>query len=194
MTRADKSRLAYALVLGALFLVSYGLAWRYDFEPRAVVIIGLVLLVPGRLPTLFWSEFYRGQEQLRLGAPERAAASFQEFLAKVRARPWLKWLIYGKWGVNTWDIEAMTLNNLGSTYVERGNPTQAARFFEAALALDPNYGVPYSNLALLAYASGDEAEGDRLLEHSNALGNRHLTRAQAQERAALFRAKLERRM
>jgi tetratricopeptide (TPR) repeat protein len=148
--------------------------------------MSLLLLIPGRLTVLFWREFYTGQRALRLGDHELARASFMAFLEKVRAQPWLKRLMYFKWGVHTWDIEAMALNNLGSTFAEKGEPEQAVRWYEAALAVDPDYGVAYANLAVIAYARGADAEATRLLERAHALGNRKLAHAEARERGAML--------
>jgi tetratricopeptide (TPR) repeat protein len=188
MTRADKSRLQYVLVLLGLGSIALGVGWYFSFRPPALITMALVLLIPGRLPALFWREFFRGQQQMQVGNLERAADSFEAFLAKVRARPWLKKLMYFKWGIHTWDIEAMTLNNLGTIFVERGDPARAAGWFEAALAVDPCYGLPYTNLAVVRYAEGDEEEAARLLERAHALGNRHLTHEAAKGRAALLRS------
>ena len=188
MTRADKSRLHYVLVLFVLVSIAIAVGWFFSFRPPALIAMALVLLIPGRLPALFWKDFYRGQQQMQAGEAGRAAASFEAFLAKVRARPWLKKLMYFKWGIHTWDIEAMTLNDLGTTFVERGDPVQAARWFEAALTVDSHYGVPYSNLAVIRYSEGNEEEAARLLERAHALGNRHLTSDEARGRAALLRS------
>lgn len=152
------------------------------------MVLGLLLFIPGRLPALFWGEFYEGQRRMQSGDYEQAASSFEAFLSKIRSRPWLKRLIYFRWGVHTWDIEAMTLNNLGNTFVERGQPSRAAQWYEAALKVDPHYGVAYSNLAIVRYAEGDDAEAEMLLDRAHALGNRHLTPLAAQERAAVLRS------
>jgi tetratricopeptide (TPR) repeat protein len=189
MTRADKSRLLY--VLGLLLAGGIGFAGGlyFSFRPSALIVIALLLFIPGRIPSLLWREFYAGQRALQLGDHERARASFIAFVEKVRARPWLKRFMYVKWGIHTKDIEAMALNNLGNTFVERGEPQQAVRWYEAALAVDPDYGAPYANLAVIRYARGEEAEATRLLDCAHALGNRSLTFVAARERGAILRSK-----
>jgi tetratricopeptide (TPR) repeat protein len=189
MTRADKSRLLY--VLGLLLAGGIGLAggWYFSFRPSAMIVIALLLFIPGRVPALLWREFYAGKRALQLGDHERARASFIAFVEKVRARPWLKRLMYVKWGIHTRDIEAMALNNLGATFAEKGELQQAVGWYEAAIAVDPDYGVPYANLAVIGHARGDEAEATRLLDCAHALGNRNLTHVAARERGAILRSK-----
>lgn len=191
MTRADKSRLLYVLALLLVGSIGLAVGWSLSFRPSALIVMGLLLVIPGRLPTVFWREFYTGQQALHLGNHELARANFAAFLEKVRAQPWLKRLMYLKWGVHTWDIEAMTLNNLGNTFVENGEPEQAVRWYEEALAVDPEYGVAYANLAVVRYAHGDDAEATRLLDHAHALGNRRLTHAAARDRGAMLRSMAE---
>ncbi|HKQ79139.1 MAG TPA: tetratricopeptide repeat protein [Blastocatellia bacterium] len=188
MTRADKSRLFYVLALLLMGGICLSVGWYFSYQPSALIVIGLLLVIPGRIPMLLWREFYAGQRALQIGDHERARASFIAFIEKVRAQPWLKRLMYLKWGVHTWDIEAMALNNLGNTYVEKGEPHQAVGWYEAALAVDPDYGVPYANLAVIGYARGAEAEAKRLLDRAHALGNRDLTHAAASERGTILRS------
>jgi len=188
MTRADKSRLLYAL--GLLLAGGIGLAggWYFSFRPSAMIVIALLVFIPGRVPALLWPEFYAGQRALQLGDRERARASFIAFVEKVRARSWLKRLMYVKWGIHTRDIEAMSLNNIGTTFAEKGELQQAVGWYEATLAVDPDYGVAYANLAVIGYACGDEAEATRLLNFAHARGNQNLTRVAARERGAILRS------
>lgn len=188
MTRADKSRLLYVLALLSVGGICLAVGWYFSFRPSALIVIALLLAIPGRISALLWREFYAGQKALQLGDLERARASFIAFVEKVRARPWLKRLMYVKWGVHTWDIEAMAFNNLGNTFVEKGEPEQAVGWYEAALAVDPDYGTPYANLAVIGYARGDEAEATRLLDCAHALGNRDLTHVAARERGTIMRS------
>src|SRR5215510_3615735 len=141
MTRADKSRLLYALAILLAGGIGLAVSWYFGFRPSTLIVIAILLIIPGRIPALLWREFYTGQRAMQLGDHELARASYIAFLEKVRAQPWLKRLMYVKWGVHTWDIEAMALNNLGSTFVEKGEPQQAIRWYEAALAVDPEYGA-----------------------------------------------------
>jgi Flp pilus assembly protein TadD len=97
--------------------------------------------------------------------------------------------MYVKWGIHTRDIEAMSLNNLGTTFAEKGELQQAVGWYEAALAVDPDYGVAYANLAVIGYARGDEVEAARLLDCAHSLGNRNLTRVAARERGAILRSR-----
>ena len=189
MTRADKSRLLYALAILLAGGIGLAVSWYFGFRPSTLIVIAILLIIPGRIPALLWREFYTGQRAMQLGDHELARASYIAFLEKVRAQPWLKRLMYVKWGVHTWDIEAMALNNLGSTFVEKGEPQQAIRWYEAALAVDPEYGAPYANLAVIGYSRGDEAEATRLLDRAHALGNRYLTHVAARERGAILRSK-----
>jgi hypothetical protein len=86
------------LLVGGICLT---IGWYFSFRPSTLIVIALLLVIPGRIPALLWREFYTGQRALQLGDHERARASFIAFVEKVRARPWLKRLMYVEWGIHT---------------------------------------------------------------------------------------------
>ncbi len=188
MTRGDRSKLLYVVVLVALIWAAVAIGWLFDFRPVPLLVVGLLLFIPGRLPTLMWREFYEGRRALGAGDYGTAEARFRAFVDKVRERPWLKRLLYLKWSFYTWDVEAMALNSLGSTFIEQGAPEKAVEWLQAAVELDPGYGVPYANLALVEFARGNDAEAERLLDRAHELGYRNMPHDVARERATVLRS------
>lgn len=171
MTRPLKSKLlyvsAFAVLGGALLaLVAYS-----PYDKRLVLIVaGVLLLLPGRVQGFVFRDHYRGRRLMATGQLESAVAHFERFLARLRAAPWKKRFIWLAWGFYSWDIEAMTLNNLGVALMGLGEWDAARDRNEEALRVDPKYPVPYFNLAVLAAAQGDEAHARELLARAEALG------------------------
>lgn len=188
MTRADRFKILYVVVLLALIWLAVAVGWLFNYRPVPLLVVGLLLFIPGRLPTLMWREFYEGRRALALGQYGVAEARLRAFVEKVRARPWLKRLLYLKWSFYTWDVEAMALNSLGSAFIEQGEPDKAVEWLEAAVALDPGYGVPYANLGLIELARGNDDEGEQHLDRALALGYRKMPHDLARERAATLRS------
>jgi tetratricopeptide (TPR) repeat protein len=92
-----------------------------------------------------------------------AIESGERFLATLRKHPWRARLIYLTWSLYTWNVEAMTRNNIGAAEMMRGRFAAAREQFDAALALDSGYALPYANLAIMASVEGDHTESERLM-------------------------------
>ena len=120
----------------------------------------------------------------------QAKICFENFLRKIRSNPWIKKLIYFKWGIYTWEIEAMTLNNIGSISLELNDLEGAVQSFDAAIARDPQFPLPFANLAIVNYVRGNSDQGVQLLNHSHLLGCSLLDEQSAQKEAMTIRARL----
>ncbi len=81
-------------------------------------------------------------------------------------------------GIYTRDVEAMALNNLGAARLELGDLDQVEAPLRQALALDPDYPIPYVNLAHLAALRGDVEAAERASSAAKRLGY-HDTRVDA---------------
>lgn len=55
---------------------------------------------------------------------------------------------------------AAARNTLGAVRLEQGRLDDARTHFSKALELDPGYGVPWGNLAVLAAMTGDRAKAE----------------------------------
>jgi len=122
---------------------------------------------------------------------EKGIQHFEKFLAQVRQRPWLKRLMWFRFGIYTWDIEAMTQNNMGAAKLQLGRFAEAECHFHAALDLDPQYSVPYFNLALVAEVAEKEQQAKDLFEESIRLGYRKISWDEFVRKAGSMVATLE---
>lgn len=172
MTRTTRYKVLYFGLVGTLVslvllaTISGKLPW------KGLTLVAVFLLVPGRLQGYYWRNFFRGRRLLGRG---RAAASlpfFDEFLRDVRARPWLKTLIWLSWGIYTRDIEAMTLNNIEAAKLSVGELEGAEGSLRAALAMDPLFPLPHENLALLHSLRGEDDLATQNLARAGVLGYR----------------------
>lgn len=99
----------------------------------------------------------------------------ERFLSDIRQFPWRKKLIWLSWGMYSKDIEAMTLNNLGISYLYLGKYDVAENYFYEAIKLDVQYPIPYLNLSILAYVKGNTESAENLNKKSAELGYRNTT-------------------
>jgi len=119
------------------------------------VAAALVLLVPGRIAGHYYRDMLTGRRLMDARRFAEAIPYFERFLQRIEARPGLKRLIWLSPGIYTCDVEAMALNNLGATRLELGEFDQVEAPLRRALFIDPNYPIPYVNLAHLALLRGD---------------------------------------
>jgi hypothetical protein len=78
--------------------------------------------IPDVCRGILYREFFRGRRLLGEHREPEAIDHLQRFLADVRARPWLKPMIWLSWSIYTPDIEAMTLNNIAAANLGAGTP------------------------------------------------------------------------
>lgn len=166
-TRGRVARLVAALIVAAVYV---GIVYITDFSLIAALVAAALLLLPSRIQSHRWRDFYRGRRLLGRGEWDAAAAHFARFLGQVRRDPTRKRVISMQWGAHTLDIEAMALNNLGVAHLSAGRRAEARKAFLDALAVDAEYAVPYYNLARVAEQTGDLGEAGRLLEEARRRG------------------------
>lgn len=177
MSRTGIYKMAYVavvltglVVVGLIVFVAFysgGLA-----RPWALVLLIVLMLAPGRVQGVLWRDFFRGRRLLAMGRHEASIPFFDRFLARVQARPRLKWAIWLSWGMYTRDIEVMTENNLGAAKLELGRWDEAKGHLKRALALDAHAPLPHYNLAMIFAARGMEQESMRHLARARQLGYR----------------------
>ena len=173
MTRPLQSKLLYVtvlLLLGSGVFVAY---WMIPYDKSLVLIVAVtLLLIPGRIQGFVFRDHYRGRRLLGAGRAEEAVQCSRRFLAQIREKPWKKRFIWFTWGVYSWDVEAMTLNNMGAAFLNMGEFEDAEAYLRQALAVDPKYGVPYFNLAVLAAVQGNEKTARKHAGQAESLGYR----------------------
>lgn len=83
------------------------------------------------------------------------------------------------------------LNNLGVCKLELDEHREAEQFFQAALALDPKYPMPYFNLALLAQLRGELPLANELARKAKELGYSRSTADHLVHKASSLLARME---
>ena len=191
MNRTLWYKLAYVgatVGLGVVTLV----IWRgFGYSSEALVVIVLLLLIPGRLQGYLWRDLYRGRRLISTGQWQKGEEHLERFLTQIRNRPWLKRLMGLSWSFHTWNVEALTRNNLGAIRLELADLAAAEKELRAACELDPKYPVPYFNLAILARMRGNIEESEKLLSRARALGYTGGTSDQLAQLAAEALARVE---
>lgn len=170
MSRIARYRTGYLLVLGALSALTYTVVRAAGGSSAALLTVGFLLLVPGRLQGLLLRPLFRGQRALAEGKPEEATVQFHHQLTQLQAQPWRRLALWLGWSTYTPSLAAMVTNNLGVAYAALGELEQAQAAWKHALALDRLYPVPYANLAAAAAARGASDEVHSLLCQARKLG------------------------
>ncbi len=161
MSRTRRYQLLYGLAL--LVLAAVAVAVYVWAGLVALVAFGIALLVPGRLGGHYLRDLFRCRTLADRQRFNEAIGAGQAFLADLQRQPWRRHFIYCHYGIYTWDVEAMARNNIGAARMELGEIDEAERDLRHALQNDPDYAIPYFNLAVIAYVRGEAAEGDRLV-------------------------------
>jgi tetratricopeptide (TPR) repeat protein len=112
-----------------------------------------------------------------------AATELAAFEVELKASGWKRRLAGVAVGLYTSSPLAASRNTLGAVRLEQGRLADARLHFQAALELDPGYGVPWGNLALLAALGGDAVAAEAARGEAEALGFRPKWLRQRLERA-----------
>lgn len=170
MSRVTRYKIGYVGALVALGILSIAVIGGRDGRAGAMLVVGVVLLVPGRLQGVFYRDLFQGRRLLDTGHVVEAIPHIERFLQIVRAEPWRKWLLWLSWSVYTPNVEAMALNNLGAARMRLGQLLEAEAAFQEASLLDPLYPVPQLNIAILHEMRGDRAAAERAVAEATRLG------------------------
>ena len=181
---------ALALALGGLSLLLVTTVFR-GHETFGAVLVGVLLLVPGRIQGFFLRNLFRGRRLLDDGQPKQALDHLQAFLAELARSPWQKRLIWLSWAIYTPDVEAMAWNNVGAAHSQLGSWNEAEEAFLKALAVDRRYPLPHLNLARIAIVKGDRNSADRHLESARSLGYKKTSIDQLTFQAQALLARVE---
>ncbi len=183
MTRTGRYKLGYVVALVAVGGVALLAVVKLGGGIFAALIVAAVLLVPGRLLGVFYRDLFRGRRLLDLRQPEASIGYTSRFVDHIRRHRGQKRLLWLAWSMYTPDAEAMALNNLGAARLELGDFAGASDAFKSALVVDPQYPLPYYNLAIERVIADDHAEATRLAAEAERLGFRR-TRIDATIREA----------
>jgi tetratricopeptide (TPR) repeat protein len=170
MCRTTKLKLIYLFALVALGLAGWGVLYAFDYSIWVLAGTVLVLLIPGRVVGAVFRDLLRGRRFLQQGQAEESIRHTERFLAMIRAKPRRKPLIWLTGTIYTADVEAMALNNLGAAQLNLGRLDEAAARFNQALRVDPEYPMPFFNLAIISAARGEDEEAGRSFQEAVARG------------------------
>jgi tetratricopeptide (TPR) repeat protein len=170
MNRTTVLKFCYAAII-ALVVPIVIVVWDIlGGEPLTLLLMGAVLLIPGRLQGFFFRDLFVGRRLLEHGYLEEAAIHTERFLAVVRKHPWRNKLLWLAWSVYTTSAEAMALNNIGAARLGLGEFEAAKSALLAARAIDPKYPLPPFNLAILATIQGAPEAAEMLASEAFRLG------------------------
>ncbi|MCR8745858.1 tetratricopeptide repeat protein [Romboutsia lituseburensis] len=143
--------------------------------PILIPFIFIFLLIPGRVQGYYYKNQFRGRKLLDRKNYKESIKYNKIFLEDIRQNTWKKKLIHLSGAVYSKDIEAMTLNNLGSAYLELGNLKSAETCFQQAIKLDLLYPIPYFNLSLVECIKGNIELAEIFYQKSVELGFKQTT-------------------
>ena len=164
MSRTARYKLQYVLVLGVLMAIAGVAVWSLRTHPLALLGVGVLLMIPGRVSGFVWRDLYRGRRLCEAGQFEASLRCSQRFLETISERPRLRRLWWLAWAFYSRDSKAMALNNIGAAQLELGRLDEAESSLRKALVADSQYPIPHYNLAVLSEVRRDSPAAR---EHAN---------------------------
>ena len=143
---------------------------RYPGNHEVVFVVALAFFIPGRISSFYLKDLYRSRRHLSAEQFDAAIECGRRFLQTLSEEPWRRRLVYLTWSAYSWNVAAMARNNIGAALMMLGRFDAARWEFQAALADDPRYALPYANLAVMAEVDGDHAAGARLMAEAHRYG------------------------
>lgn len=160
-----------------LFIFTFGIIIKLHKESLFSIVpgIAIIFLIPGRIQGYYYRNFFRARKLLGERRYEESIMYNEKFLKEIQLYAWRKKLIWLSWGMYSKDIEAMALNNLGTSYLHLGKLDVAEFNFYEAIKLDTLYPIPYYNLSILSHIRGDVEEANNLYKKAFELGFKQTT-------------------
>ncbi len=169
MSRTTLYKGVYFAMMGAALLMVAGVAWWFRWGLAGLFVLP-ILLVPGRVLGFFWRDLLTGLRLLNARDFVNSKRHSERFLVQVRAKPWLKRLIWLGSSSYSRDPEAMALNNLGAAELALGEIDAARRHLEEAIGVDRRNPLPFYNLGLLHRTIEDADMAERCFAEARRLG------------------------
>lgn len=171
MSRTAWHKIGFLVVICVITAPTIFLIYSSSNEPlAAIILVALFFIILGRVQGIFYRELFLGRRLFDQHRYEDAIKYFQDFLANVGARSWLKRMIWLSWPIYTPNVVAMTLNNIGAANLELGRFDEAESAFEEAISLDKAYPLPYFNMAVLHEIHGNRVLSEKALAEASRLG------------------------
>lgn len=170
MSRSSRYKALYFVVILSAAAAALLVLQRYSWNPSVIVVVGLLLVLPGRIQGVLLRDLFRGRAALDVGEPSKALQYFERFQHTLSRQPWRKHALWLSWSVYTPNLSAMLLNNIGAAYFSLGETSRAKDSWQLAIELDQQYPHPFANMALVAAGEGDEFLATELISHAKTLG------------------------
>lgn len=163
MTRPTRNRLLAVVLVVVTVVVLRRLpdeaTWLVGGAGGAVMALALWVTAP----------FRKARGLMREKKFDEAATELAAFELSL-ADGWRKWLAGLAVGLYTTNAIAASRNTLGAVRLEQGRLEDATTHFDAAIALDPLYAMPWANRAVLAAMKGDRAAAMEAKDKARTLG------------------------
>lgn len=163
MTRPTRNRLLAVALVVVTVLVLRRLP---DEATWAVGIAGAVFMA---LALWVTTPFRKARTLMRAQKFDEAATELAAFELSL-SEAWRKRLAGFAVGLYTTHAIAASRNTLGAVRLEQGRLDDAATHFDAAIALDALYAMPWANRAVLAAMKGDKVAAMEAKDKARALG------------------------
>ncbi|MBW4617705.1 MAG: AAA-like domain-containing protein [Desmonostoc vinosum HA7617-LM4] len=135
-----------------------------------IFIVWIIALIPIRVARYFLRDLHTARKLAKRGNWEGSITYLESFLPYARQRPWLDFMLLLTLWLDTTSVLAMTLNNLGQSYLAIGELERAAFYLTEALQVDTSYPSPHFFLTLVELGRGNFEEADRHLDEAHRLG------------------------
>ena len=172
MNRTIKSKIKYILALIVLMII--GILTILKLYSLGLILfiplIPIVFFIPGRIQGHYYRDMFKARRLLGEKKFKESIEYNNKFLSDTRSHSWKKKLIWLSWGMYTKDIEAMTLNNIGTAYLHLGDYDTAKGYFKDSITLDSFYPIPYYNLGVIAIIKNDKETAENFYKKSVELG------------------------
>ncbi|AIN93704.1 tetratricopeptide repeat protein [Treponema putidum] len=168
MNRTLCLKILYGIILVSLGTIVY---WSISNTSKNYhIIIGLLLLIPGRISKYFYQDFYTGRMYMDKNDFDKALYYFLKFELCIEEKPWKKAILWLTWPIYTVDALAMVKHNISSIYISKGEYEEAEKYIKDALSIDNKYPLPYLNLSVINMANDKKEEAMNNIKKSIKLG------------------------
>ncbi len=156
--RVARNRLLYFMVWGSLLGAFAYLTTQYTLEFQELVGLAVLAILPGRVVSFFWKDFFRGKRLMGYGEWNGATQCFERFLLKIEKSPALKWLMFFSYGLYSFKVEAVALTYAAVCHLHLKEYESAALKLEKALTIDTQYMPAFRSSAMLALLRGSVSQ------------------------------------
>jgi tetratricopeptide (TPR) repeat protein len=164
MKRTQRNLFIIMAAMVAFYSIVTRLPWQAALAVAGAVLAGFVALA------VWGRDYFVGRRHARRRNWPLAIERLQRFERKALEAPWRRLAVVLSLSVYTFDVPALARNEIGQTFINANDLEQAATWLRAALQRDPQYAVPYVNLAVISALRRDAAAARRDMSKAVQLG------------------------